>query len=208
VTIEVNLKEGDEEPEQHLDEGEFIERRIVPISELYSTLQGKSCLSSPRAVPETACTQRYRRRRARSWTPGKPVHTRRDYGILMSSEALPLGPRSSLEPTHLCKELTCTPLTGRFREARLCARHLHGICSVRMALGWQAARVAHFEPKSHAEAHRSKAVYRSAPRLTNSVSVSVNMTADVGWMHNTAVGLKKTFRSPLLRTFGAGLIHF
>ncbi|KAK5108469.1 hypothetical protein LTR62_008287 [Meristemomyces frigidus] len=38
VTIEVNLKEGDKEPEQHLDEGEFIERRIVPLSELYSTL--------------------------------------------------------------------------------------------------------------------------------------------------------------------------
>ena len=40
VTIEVNLKEGDEEPEQHLDEGEHIERRVVPLSELYDTLTG------------------------------------------------------------------------------------------------------------------------------------------------------------------------
>ncbi|KAI7246511.1 hypothetical protein KC343_g10260 [Hortaea werneckii] len=42
VTMEVNLKEGDKEPEQHLDEGEFIERRIVPLTELYSTLQALS----------------------------------------------------------------------------------------------------------------------------------------------------------------------
>merc|ERR1712113_564341 len=46
VTMEVNLKEGDEEPEQHLDEGEFIERRIVPLTELYSTLQGKSIINT------------------------------------------------------------------------------------------------------------------------------------------------------------------
>jgi len=42
VTIEVELKEGDEEPEQHLDEGEHIERRVVPLSELYDTLQSLS----------------------------------------------------------------------------------------------------------------------------------------------------------------------
>ncbi|KAK3676870.1 hypothetical protein LTR78_003074 [Recurvomyces mirabilis] len=42
VTIEVNLKEDDEAPEQHLDEGEFIERRIVPLNELYQTLQALS----------------------------------------------------------------------------------------------------------------------------------------------------------------------
>ena len=40
VTVEVNLNEGDEEPEQHLDEGEHIERRVVPLTELYDTLQG------------------------------------------------------------------------------------------------------------------------------------------------------------------------
>ncbi|KAF2862116.1 hypothetical protein K470DRAFT_256384 [Piedraia hortae CBS 480.64] len=39
VTIEVQLKESDAEPEQHLDDGEFIERRIVPVTELYDTLQ-------------------------------------------------------------------------------------------------------------------------------------------------------------------------
>ena len=42
VTVEVELKEGDKEPEQHLDEGEHIERRIVPLSELYDTLQALS----------------------------------------------------------------------------------------------------------------------------------------------------------------------
>ena len=40
VTIEVQLKEGDEEPEQHLDEGEHIERRVVPLDQLYEKLQG------------------------------------------------------------------------------------------------------------------------------------------------------------------------
>lgn len=42
VTVEVDLKEGDEEPEQHLDDGEHIERVVVPISELYEKLKGKS----------------------------------------------------------------------------------------------------------------------------------------------------------------------
>ena len=41
VTVEVELKEGDEEPEQHLDDGEHIERVVVPISELYEKLQGE-----------------------------------------------------------------------------------------------------------------------------------------------------------------------
>ncbi|MCJ1433988.1 hypothetical protein MMC27_003353 [Xylographa pallens] len=41
VTIEVNLKEGDKEPEQHLDEGEHIQRVIVPLTELYDKLQGR-----------------------------------------------------------------------------------------------------------------------------------------------------------------------
>jgi hypothetical protein len=40
VTIEVNLKEGDEEPEQHLEEGEHIERVVVPLDQLYEKLQG------------------------------------------------------------------------------------------------------------------------------------------------------------------------
>jgi len=42
VTIEVDLKEGDEEPEQHLDDGEHIERIVVPLSELYERLQAMS----------------------------------------------------------------------------------------------------------------------------------------------------------------------
>lgn len=56
VTVEVDLKEGDEEPEQHLDDGEHIERVIVPISELYEKLQGKSLLCAVRGF-----LQRYRR---------------------------------------------------------------------------------------------------------------------------------------------------
>ena len=38
VTIEVELKEGEEMPEQQLDDGEHIERRIVPLSDLHDTL--------------------------------------------------------------------------------------------------------------------------------------------------------------------------
>jgi hypothetical protein len=44
VTVEVNLKEGDEEPEQHLDDGEHIERIIVPLDGLYDKLQGEHSL--------------------------------------------------------------------------------------------------------------------------------------------------------------------
>jgi ADP-ribose pyrophosphatase len=38
ATVEVNLKEGDEEPEQALDDGEFIERVVVPVDELFDRL--------------------------------------------------------------------------------------------------------------------------------------------------------------------------
>lgn len=47
VTVEVNLKEGDPEPEQHLDDGEHIERVLVPLSELHERLQSECCLLSP-----------------------------------------------------------------------------------------------------------------------------------------------------------------
>lgn len=38
ATVEVDLKEGDVEPEQALDDGEFIERVVVPLDELYERL--------------------------------------------------------------------------------------------------------------------------------------------------------------------------
>ncbi|KAL6711298.1 hypothetical protein ACN47E_005829 [Coniothyrium glycines] len=38
ATVEVELAEGDEEPEQALEEGEFIERVVVPLDELYERL--------------------------------------------------------------------------------------------------------------------------------------------------------------------------
>lgn len=41
ATIEVQLKEGDKEPEQQLDEGEHIERVVVPLDQLYDKLIGK-----------------------------------------------------------------------------------------------------------------------------------------------------------------------
>ena len=39
-TVKVELNEGDElsEPEEHLDEGEYIEKRIVAMKDLYQTL--------------------------------------------------------------------------------------------------------------------------------------------------------------------------
>jgi ADP-ribose pyrophosphatase len=41
ATLEVELKEGEEEPKPHLDEGEHIEVRVVPLGELYEYL--KAC---------------------------------------------------------------------------------------------------------------------------------------------------------------------
>ncbi|OAL50066.1 hypothetical protein IQ07DRAFT_587747 [Pyrenochaeta sp. DS3sAY3a] len=38
AVVEVNLREGDPEPEQKLEEGEFIERVVVPVEELYEKL--------------------------------------------------------------------------------------------------------------------------------------------------------------------------
>jgi ADP-ribose pyrophosphatase len=39
ATVEINLKEGDLEPEQALDDGEFIERVVVPLDELFERLE-------------------------------------------------------------------------------------------------------------------------------------------------------------------------
>ena len=39
ATVEVQLEEEDEVPEQKLDDGEFIERVVVPLDELYEKLQ-------------------------------------------------------------------------------------------------------------------------------------------------------------------------
>jgi ADP-ribose pyrophosphatase len=38
AVVEVQLQEGDEEPEQHLEAGEHIERVVVPLNELYDRL--------------------------------------------------------------------------------------------------------------------------------------------------------------------------
>lgn len=38
ATVEVQLKEGDPEPEQHLESGEHIERILVPLNELYERI--------------------------------------------------------------------------------------------------------------------------------------------------------------------------
>ncbi|GAA5826918.1 hypothetical protein JCM11251_002161 [Rhodosporidiobolus azoricus] len=39
ATLEVELKEGEEEPTPHVDEGEHIDVRVVPLKDLYSHLQ-------------------------------------------------------------------------------------------------------------------------------------------------------------------------
>jgi ADP-ribose pyrophosphatase len=39
ATVEVQLKEGDKEPEQQLEEGEFIERVVVPLDDLFDRLK-------------------------------------------------------------------------------------------------------------------------------------------------------------------------
>src|SRR5208282_2994260 len=40
--VEVRLNEEDEEPEQHLDDGEHIQRVVVPLDELYERLMSYS----------------------------------------------------------------------------------------------------------------------------------------------------------------------
>lgn len=74
VTIELNLKEGEEMPEQHLDEGEHIERVIVPLNQLYHKLQG-TFLTAPSPCStgrnNTNHHQRCRRKRARLSMLGK-----------------------------------------------------------------------------------------------------------------------------------------
>lgn len=70
VTIEVQLKEGDEEPEQHLDEGEHIERRVVPLDQLYEKLQGMLLF----LMTVHGVCQRFQNcpgRMARLWMPGQ-----------------------------------------------------------------------------------------------------------------------------------------
>ncbi|OCK82159.1 hypothetical protein K432DRAFT_380686 [Lepidopterella palustris CBS 459.81] len=42
ATVEVILGEDDEEPEQHLDSGEFIQRIVVPLDEVYDRLMAYS----------------------------------------------------------------------------------------------------------------------------------------------------------------------
>lgn len=42
ATVEVNLKEGDPEPEQALDDGEYIEKVVVPLDELFQRLESYS----------------------------------------------------------------------------------------------------------------------------------------------------------------------
>ena len=52
VTVEVEIKEGDKEPDQHLDEGEHIERVTVPLVQLYDKLKGMSRHRSFRALAD------------------------------------------------------------------------------------------------------------------------------------------------------------
>lgn len=42
AVVEVTLGEDDAEPEQHLDEGEHIQRIVVPLDGLYDKLMGRS----------------------------------------------------------------------------------------------------------------------------------------------------------------------
>lgn len=83
ATVEVNLKEGDALPEQHLDEGENIERIIVPLSELYHKLKGTPfpfrCLDSSRTHNDGCHFQRCQKRRAQWSMQGKKFshHLRR-----------------------------------------------------------------------------------------------------------------------------------
>lgn len=163
VTVEVELKEGDEEPEQHLDDGEHIERVVVPISELYEKLQGKQ--HQPQPIPLSArpaemnpiCAaggdgnitfpysnvQRARkdRRRQVSYIPISNLTSAYETSFLTHNEqALPLGSRSPLEPTSSLR-LTCLlAWFCRFRGERLYQRPVCCFSGLGLEMGWWSCR--------------------------------------------------------------------
>lgn len=72
VTVEVNIGEGDKEPDQNLDPGEHIERVTVPLDQLYNKLKGMSIPFLPPSLQVLSqATQLFRKRRARSSMRGR-----------------------------------------------------------------------------------------------------------------------------------------
>lgn len=116
ATIEVELKEGDKEPEQHLDDGEHIERLVVPLHELYDKLQGECSvqvsLRQSIKYESSLYLQLCRKKTAKLWTQGKSMHKAplacSDIDTL--SQALSLGFGSSLEPAYWHQRLTIETL--------------------------------------------------------------------------------------------------
>jgi hypothetical protein len=110
ATVEVNLKEGEAPPEQHLEEGEHIERLVVPLSELYNKLQGASdslIECSDFESRNDLCTI------ALSKEDGKIVDARQVIVLtspcavlIVELQAIPLGAGSALEPTLEHSRLT------------------------------------------------------------------------------------------------------
>lgn len=71
VTVEVEIGEGDKEPDQHLDPGEYIERVTVPLDQLYDKLKGMLVPRFPSALHSLSqAIQLFRKKRARSSMPG------------------------------------------------------------------------------------------------------------------------------------------
>jgi hypothetical protein len=155
VTVEVELKEGDEEPEQHLDDGEHIERVVVPISELYEKLQGKQhqqAIPLPARLAGTipiraagdgnitfpySNVQRAGQDRRRQVSHNSNFRSYKiDIGFLTNDEqALPLGSRPALEPTSSLR-LTCSLVRFcRFRSERLHQRPVRCFSGLGLEMG-------------------------------------------------------------------------
>lgn len=143
--MEVNLKEGEERPEQHLDDGEFIERVIVPLDQLYDKLQGKhfggDLLVFLASKVITTPGQLSQKKMAKSSMPGTlspfPTFSRTQrLGLVdfFRIKALPLGARATLESTA-DQRLTYSRFSRKTFRKRVICRISTWACSRRDGIG-------------------------------------------------------------------------
>ena len=133
--MEVNLKEGDEPPEQHLDDGEYIERVNVPLSELYDKLKGMFSSSRHYRIKLCQHTQHSPRRMARSWTPGMWSSTSDSWKMWYANELdCSTGPLASTGVVVSIWKANSTP-SDRMGYFRLRYRRIRCLLGRRLALG-------------------------------------------------------------------------
>ena len=136
VTVEVELSEDDKQPEQHLDPGEHIERVVVPLSELYTKLQGKRFPASLLVCLGWLVigSQSSQKKMARLSMLGKSLNSKKVYAVTNNpTQAIPLGIGTTLEPKTRHQRLT--NVSSRTRCRRICAGYLRRLLGLWLALG-------------------------------------------------------------------------